>query len=51
MFGDELNPTVTTDWFGFGAVSDAREGFDKTPWRQRVLMGSEKREKRAVRLI
>ena len=51
MFGDDLNATVMIERFGFGAVSDAREGFGKTPWRQGVLMGSEKREKRAVQLI
>ena len=52
MFGDDPNALVTTEWFRFGAVfGRAQEGFGKTPWRQGVLMGSEKREKRAVRLI
>ena len=26
MFGDDLDPTVTTDRFGFGQVSDTGEG-------------------------
>ena len=51
MFGDDLNATVMIERFRFGAVSEAREGFGKTPRRQGVLMGSEKREKRVVRLI
>jgi len=52
MFGDDPDPTVKTTRVGFGGVfGRAREGFDKTPWRQRVLTGLEKREKRAVQLI
>ena len=52
MFGDDPDPSVMTEQFGFGAVfGRAQEGFDETPWRHMVLMGSEKREKRAVWLI
>ena len=51
MFEDDLNATVMIERFGFRAVSNACEGFGKTPSRQGVLMGSEKRDKRAVRLI
>ena len=57
MFGDDPDPTVMTEWVGFGEVFGRARGSEncaewwsgKRSRRQGCLMGSDKREKRAVR--
>ena len=52
MFGDDPDPSVTSAWFVSGIVSDTHaRGLTKGHGHKGGLMGSEKREKRAVRLI
>ena len=52
MFGDDPDPTVITEWVGFErSFGCAREVVQEKAMEIRGgLMGSEKREKRAVQL-